>query len=63
MVFTVVRSDIVEASADAVVNAAETSLRRGSGVAGALHRGANPDQRGGDGPRPRRSGGVAVTDA
>lgn len=41
MEFTVVRGDIAEASADALVNAAGTSLRMGSGVAGALRRGAN----------------------
>ena len=40
MEFTVVQSDIATQSADALVNAAGTSLRMGSGVAGALRRGA-----------------------
>jgi O-acetyl-ADP-ribose deacetylase (regulator of RNase III) len=40
MEFTVVEGDIAAQSADALVNAAGTSLRMGSGVAGALRRGA-----------------------
>lgn len=40
MEFSVVQGDIAEASADALVNAAGTSLRMGSGVAGALRRAA-----------------------
>lgn len=40
MHFSVVRGDIAEQSADALVNAAGTSLRMGSGVAGALRRAA-----------------------
>jgi O-acetyl-ADP-ribose deacetylase (regulator of RNase III) len=40
MDFSVVRGDIAEQSADALVNAAGTSLRMGSGVAGALRRAA-----------------------
>ncbi|WP_293032376.1 macro domain-containing protein [Natronococcus sp.] len=40
MEFDVVRGDIAEQSADALVNAAGTSLEMGSGVAGALRRGA-----------------------
>ncbi|MFD1645796.1 macro domain-containing protein [Haloarchaeobius litoreus] len=40
MQFTVVQGDIAAQSADALVNAAGTSLRMGSGVAGALRRGA-----------------------
>jgi O-acetyl-ADP-ribose deacetylase (regulator of RNase III) len=39
--FTTVQGDIAERSADALVNTAGTSLRMGSGVAGALHRGAD----------------------
>ncbi|WP_066415077.1 macro domain-containing protein [Halorubrum aethiopicum] len=64
MEFTVVQGDIAEASADALVNAAGTSLRMGSGVAGALRRGANGPineavmERG-----PVDLGEVAVTDA
>jgi O-acetyl-ADP-ribose deacetylase (regulator of RNase III) len=40
MQFTVVRGDIAKQEADVLVNAAGTSLRMGSGVAGALRRGA-----------------------
>jgi O-acetyl-ADP-ribose deacetylase (regulator of RNase III) len=47
MEFTVVQGDIAEQSADALVNAAGTSLQMGSGVAGAL----------------RRKGGEALNDA
>ncbi|WP_267639629.1 macro domain-containing protein [Haloarchaeobius amylolyticus] len=64
MEFTVVQGDIAQQSADALVNAAGTSLRMGSGVAGALRRGA------GDGINqaamakgPVDLGAVAVTDA
>jgi len=42
MEFSVVQGDIAEQSADALVNAAGTSLRMGSGVAGALRRAAGP---------------------
>lgn len=41
MDFTVIQGDIADQSADALVNAAGTSLRMGSGVAGALRRWAN----------------------
>ncbi|WP_265111492.1 macro domain-containing protein [Halosolutus halophilus] len=64
MNFDVVQGDIAEQSADALVNAAGTSLRMGSGVAGALRRGA------GEGINeeamakgPIDLGDVAVTDA
>ena len=64
MRFEVVRGNIAEQSADVLVNAAGTSLRMGSGVAGALRRGA------GEGINeeamskgPIDLGGVAVTDA
>jgi O-acetyl-ADP-ribose deacetylase (regulator of RNase III) len=40
MEFEVVQGDIAEQSADALVNAAGTSLKMGSGVAGALRRAA-----------------------
>jgi len=40
MQFTVIQGDIAQQSADVLVNAAGTSLRMGSGVAGALRRGA-----------------------
>jgi len=64
MDWTVVQGDIAEQSADALVNAAGTSLRMGSGVAGALRRGASGDideaamEKG-----PVDLGEVAVTDA
>lgn len=41
MEFSVIQGDIASKSADALVNAAGTSLQMGSGVAGALRRGAN----------------------
>jgi len=40
MDFEVIQGDIAQQSADVLVNAAGTSLRMGSGVAGALRRGA-----------------------
>lgn len=64
MDFDVVRGDIASQSADALVNAAGTSLVMGSGVAGALKRGAGREldaaarERG-----PVDLGAVAVTDA
>jgi O-acetyl-ADP-ribose deacetylase len=64
MEFTIVQGDIASESADALVNAAGTSLRMGSGVAGALERG------GGEAlaeaaldAGPIDLGSVAVTDA
>ena len=64
MEFTVVQGDIAEQHADALVNAAGTSLRMGSGVAGALRRGAKgpiDDEAVSKGPI--ELGAVAVTDA
>ncbi|WP_227374065.1 macro domain-containing protein [Haladaptatus halobius] len=64
MEFTVVQGDIAAQQADVLVNAAGTSLRMGSGVAGALRRGANGsinDDATSKGPV--ELGGVAVTDA
>jgi len=64
MEFRVVQGDIAVQSADVVVNAANTSLRMGSGVAGALKEAAGSGL-----PKEARSkgpvelGGVAVTDA
>ncbi|QSW99051.1 macro domain-containing protein [Haloterrigena alkaliphila] len=64
MEFTVVQGDIAVQSADALVNAAGTSLRMGSGVAGSLRRNANGPindeamERG-----PVDLGAAAVTDA
>ena len=43
MDFRVIRGDIAAQSADVLVNAAGTSLEMGSGVAGALRRGAGPE--------------------
>jgi O-acetyl-ADP-ribose deacetylase (regulator of RNase III) len=43
MDFSVVQGNIAAQEADALVNAAGTSLRMGSGVAGALRRGAGED--------------------
>ncbi|RJX43722.1 Appr-1-p processing protein [Halonotius aquaticus] len=64
MKFTVIQGDIATQSADALVNAAGTSLKMGSGVAGALRRGAGGDinaeamSKG-----PVALGEVAITDA
>lgn len=64
MEFTVVQGDIAAQSADALVNAAGTSLRMGSGVAGALRRGANgPINEEAISKGPVELGAVAVTDA
>jgi O-acetyl-ADP-ribose deacetylase (regulator of RNase III) len=64
MEFTVVQGDIAAQSADALVNAAGTSLRMGSGVAGALRRGANgPINEDAVSKGPVDLGSVAVTDA
>ncbi|SDY10435.1 macro domain-containing protein [Halopenitus persicus] len=64
MEFTVVQGDIAERSADVLVNAAGTSLRMGSGVAGALRRGAGPGINGEAVSKgPVDLGGTAVTDA
>ena len=64
MDFEVVQGDIAQQSADALVNAAGTSLQMGSGVAGALRRGAGReinDEAISKGPV--ELGAVAVTDA
>lgn len=64
MEFTVIQGDIATQSADALVNAAGTSLRMGSGVAGALRRGANgPINEEAVSKGPVELGEVAVTDA
>mgnify|MGYP000333177353 CR=1 FL=1 len=64
MDFTTVQGDIAERTADALVNAAGTSLRMGSGVAGALRRGANgPINEEAISKGPVDLGEVAVTDA
>jgi O-acetyl-ADP-ribose deacetylase (regulator of RNase III) len=64
MQFTVTQGDIAAKSADALVNAAGTSLRMGSGVAGALRRGAGGDiNEAAMAKGPVDLGGVAVTDA
>jgi len=64
MKFTVIQGDIAAQQADALVNAAGTSLKMGSGVAGALRRGAGGDineEAMANGPVDL--GAVAVTDA
>lgn len=64
MEFDVVQGDIAAQSADALVNAAGTSLRMGSGVAGALRRGAGEEiNREAIEKGPVDLGAVAVTDA
>ena len=64
MEFTVVQGDIAAQSADALVNAAGTSLQMGSGVAGALRRAANgPINEEAVSKGPVDLGEAAVTDA
>jgi len=64
MEFSVIQGDIAAQSADVLVNAAGTSLRMGSGVAGALRRGAGgPINDEATSKGPVDLGGVAVTDA
>lgn len=64
MEFTIVQGDIAEQEADALVNAAGTSLQMGSGVAGALRRHANgPINEEAVSKGPTDLGAVAVTDA
>ncbi|WP_455448383.1 macro domain-containing protein [Natrinema thermotolerans] len=64
MEYEVVQGDIAAQSADAVVNAAGTTLRMGSGVAGALRRGAGEEiNEAAMAKGPVDLGAVAVTDA
>jgi O-acetyl-ADP-ribose deacetylase (regulator of RNase III) len=64
MEFTVIQGDIAEERADALVNAAGTSLEMGSGVAGALRRGAGGEiNEEAVSKGPIDLGEVAVTDA
>ncbi|MFB6210743.1 MAG: macro domain-containing protein [Halobacteriales archaeon] len=64
MDFTVIQGDIASQSADALVNAAGTSLRMGSGVAGALRRAAGEElNEAAMAKGPIELGEVAVTDA
>ena len=64
MEFEVIQGDIAAESADVLVNAAGTSLRMGSGVAGALRRGAGEEiHRAAMEKGPVDLGEVAVTDA
>lgn len=64
MHFEVIHGDIAEQSADVLVNAAGTSLKMGSGVAGALRRGAGQEiNEEAVSKGPVELGGVAVTDA
>jgi O-acetyl-ADP-ribose deacetylase (regulator of RNase III) len=64
MEFTVVQGDIAQQEADALVNAANTGLEMGSGVAGALReRGGEELNEAAVGQGPIELGEVAVTDA
>jgi len=64
MEFSVVQGDIAKQRADVLVNAAGTSLRMGSGVAGALRRGAGEEiNEEAMSKGPVDLGEVAVTDA
>ncbi|MBX0298045.1 macro domain-containing protein [Haloarcula nitratireducens] len=64
MEFIVIQGDIASQQADALVNAAGTSLQMGSGVAGALRRAANgPINEEAVSEGPVDLGEVAVTDA
>lgn len=64
MEFTLVQGDIAAQSADVLVNAAGASLQMGSGVAGALRRGAGAAiNEAAVSKGPVKLGGVAVTDA
>ena len=64
MDFEVIQGDIAQQSADCLVNAAGTSLEMGSGVAGALRRGAGPEiNEEAVSKGPVDLGEVAVTDA
>lgn len=64
MEFRLIQGNIAEESADALVNAAGTSLQMGSGVAGALRRGAGgPINEKAVSKGPIDLGEVAVTDA
>ena len=64
MEFSTIQGDIAAQSADALVNAAGTSLRMGSGVAGALRRAAGDDlNEAAMAKGPVDLGEVAVTDA
>ncbi len=65
MEFTVVQGDIASQEADVLVNAAGTSLKMGSGVAGALRRGAGGEEINEEAVSkgPVSLGEVAVTDA
>jgi len=64
MEFTVIQGDIADQSVGALVNAAGTSLRMESGVAGALRRAANgPINEEAMSKGPVDLGDVAVTDA
>ncbi|WP_336331094.1 macro domain-containing protein [Haloarcula sp. CGMCC 1.2071] len=64
MDFRVLQGDIAQQEADALVNAAGTSLKMGSGVAGALLDGANgPLERAAVARGPVELGAAVVTDA
>jgi Predicted phosphatase homologous to the C-terminal domain of histone macroH2A1 len=63
MPFTIVRQDITKMNVDAIVNAANTELRMGGGVCGAIFRaaGANEMQAACDRLAPIRTGEAVIT--
>ena len=63
MPFTIVRQDITRMNVDAIVNAANTRLKIGGGVCGAIFKaaGAKKLQRACDKAAPIQTGGAAIT--
>ena len=63
MPFSIIRSDITKMDTDAIVNAANTALRRGGGVCGAIFRtaGAEKLQAACDKLAPIETGGAVIT--
>jgi O-acetyl-ADP-ribose deacetylase (regulator of RNase III) len=63
MPFTILRQDITKLHVDAIVNAANTELRMGGGVCGAIFRAAGPAelQEACNQVAPIKTGGAAIT--